>query len=122
MSYAPAQDLGKRGHNRLERIAKMTDSNNLEAQLERLTDSIADLKQDVDTRFNQVDTRFNQIDTRLNSLESKIKESELKIEAYQKASNQDTNLAFGLIITASLSIITAAITIIIPAVTKLSIW
>ena len=45
-----------------------------------------------------------------------------KIEADKKASNQVTNLAFGLIITASLSIITTAITIIIPAVTKLSIW
>ena len=84
----------------------MTNSSNVEIQLERLADSIAGLKQDVDTKFEK--------------LESKIEASDTKIEAYQKASNQVTNLAFGLIIAASLSIITAAITIIIPAVIKLA--
>ncbi len=42
-----------------------------------------------------------------------------EIDAYQKSANQLTNLAFGLIVTATLSITTAALTIIVPMVINL---
>lgn len=86
-------------------------SNGIENQLQRLADSIASLREDVDTRLTSLENKFN-------SLENKVENSDIKIEAYQKASNQVVNLAFGLIVASSLSILTAALTIVIPFAIK----
>ena len=56
---------------------------------------------------------------KIDELKREITVADTKIDAYQKAANQVTNLAFGLIVTATLSITTAALTIIVPMVVNL---
>jgi hypothetical protein len=76
---------------------------NLRAILDRL-----------DVLETYIGKRFTEVDKRFNRLEFEIKEVKITSEAYQKASTQVVNLAFGLISAA------AAVVIPSPAVKALT--
>ncbi len=71
---------------------------------------------ETETRLEKVESQLNNIETTLIKLSSEITEIKIrgeaydgKLDAYQKASVQVVNLAFGLIITAVLAIIIPAV-------------
>jgi hypothetical protein len=70
----------------------------------------------VETRLGHVETQLDKIETALLKLSGELNEIKIrgeaydvKLDAYQRASVQIVNLAFGLIITAVLAIIIPAV-------------
>ena len=56
-----------------------------------------------------IETRLDEIEATLLEIKIRGEAYDVKLDAYQKASNQIVNLAFGLIITAVLAIIIPAV-------------
>ncbi|PZV24691.1 MAG: hypothetical protein DCF12_17075 [Snowella sp.] len=63
----------------------------------------------IDSSLNVQGDRLNQIENTLEKLISKIDVYDSKLDAYQKASQQVVNIAFGLLATANLAIIIPAV-------------
>lgn len=66
----------------------------------------------IETRLDDIEatlTRLDEIEATLLEIKIRGEASDAKLEAYQKASTQVVNLAFGLIITAVLAIIIPAV-------------
>jgi acetolactate synthase small subunit len=63
----------------------------------------------IDSSLNVQGDRLNQIENTLEKLISKIDVYNSKLDAYQKASQQVVNIAFGLLATANLAIIIPAV-------------
>lgn len=63
----------------------------------------------IDSSLNAQGDRLNQIENTLEKLISKIDVYDSKLDAYQKASQQVVNIAFGLLATATLAIIIPAV-------------
>jgi acetolactate synthase small subunit len=74
-----------------------------------MTDSDNQRLDRIDSSLNVQGDRFNQIENTLEKLISKIDVYDSKLDAYQKASQQVVNIAFGLLATANLAIIIPAV-------------
>lgn len=74
-----------------------------------MTDSDNQRLDRIDTSLNAQGDRFTQIENTLEKLISKIDVYDSKLDAYQKASQQVVNIAFGLLATATLAIIIPAV-------------
>lgn len=68
---------------------------------------------------DEIAQKLDKLNESIISLKQEVAIADTKIDAYQKSANQVTNLAFGLIVTATLSITTAALTIIVPMIINL---
>lgn len=74
-----------------------------------MTDSDNQRLDRIDSSLNVQGDRLNQIENTLEKLISKIDVYDSKLDAYQKASQQVVNIAFGLLATANLAIIIPAV-------------
>lgn len=74
-----------------------------------MTDSDNQRLDRIDSSLNVQGDRLNQIENTLEKLISKIDVYNSKLDAYQKASQQVVNIAFGLLATATLAIIIPAV-------------
>ncbi|MFM7439799.1 MAG: hypothetical protein ACKO2V_14575 [Snowella sp.] len=74
-----------------------------------MTDSDNQRLDRIDSSLNVQGDRLNQIENTLEKLISKIDVYDSKLDAYQKASQQVVNIAFGLLATATLAIIIPAV-------------
>jgi acetolactate synthase small subunit len=74
-----------------------------------MTDSDNQRLDRIDTSLNAQGDRLNQIENTLEKLISKIDVYDSKLDAYQKASQQVVNIAFGLLATATFAIIIPAV-------------
>ena len=74
-----------------------------------MTDSDNQRLDRIDSSLNVQGYRLNQIENTLEKLISKIDVYDSKLDAYQKASQQVVNIAFGLLATATLAIIIPAV-------------
>jgi acetolactate synthase small subunit len=74
-----------------------------------MTDSDNQRLDRIDSSLNAQGDRLNQIENTLEKLISKIDVYDSKLDAYQKASQQVVNIAFGLLATATLAIIIPAV-------------
>jgi acetolactate synthase small subunit len=74
-----------------------------------MTDSDNQRLDRIDSSLNVQGDRLNQIENTLEKLISKIDVYNSKLDAYQKASQQVVNIAFGLLATANLAIIIPAV-------------
>jgi F0F1-type ATP synthase membrane subunit b/b' len=63
----------------------------------------------IETRLDKIEQTLESINIELEKIQIRGEAYDAKLDAYQKASNQVVNLAFGLIITAVLSIIIPAV-------------
>lgn len=91
----------------------------VESRLDRVVASLDHVEtrlSGVETRLNHVETKLDNIDVSLIKLSGELIEMkvrgeayDVKLDAYQRASVQVVNLAFGLIITAVLAIIVPAV-------------
>lgn len=74
-------------------------------RLEQLSTDVSGLKIDVDGLKTDVDGLKTEVD----GLKQELTQTNVRVDAYQKASTQVVNLAFGLIATATLTIIVSTL-------------
>lgn len=97
-----SEDLESQGHTLKEQGQRLEQiSQDLESQGGRLDR--------IETTLENQGGRLDRIETALGSLITEIKIYDGKLDAYQKASQQVVNIAFGLLATAALSVIIPAV-------------
>jgi outer membrane murein-binding lipoprotein Lpp len=74
-------------------------------RLDRLSTDVDKLTTDVDKLTTDVDKLATDVD----KLNQELSQTNVRVDAYQKASNQVVNLAFGLIATATLTILISTV-------------